>query len=549
MDRLDQATPTREATWWEKVTGQATPTREASTWEKLTDQATPTREATWWEKLTGGGSGSCSTGYSLGYRLGKLAVIVLTFVFFIPGMALNKLFPDKRGNDKAWLYSFLFWCFAGATIYLQRKVGTSIWVLGIQLVLLSLVNIAVGVIASEGFLKPRLPLFAQATFVKLKPMQLWIGWSAFVIGLFCLIWSLAANRPQSILIPELSAIVVGLMLIRPIPPRIEIIKSSLGLACIVIALFYLIFGWSPKPTSPDRPGKNNTREVGIATLTTKGGYSEKSPMDDAALAQLTGRNDLQNLNLNKCNITDDGLVHLEGLKDLQGLDLSLCHNITDASLVHLEGLGGLQYLNLSGCEKITGAGLAHLTELKNLQELDLFNCYGITDVGLVNLAKFKGLQKLCLSKCAKVTDAGLTHLAELKGLQKLMLSESDNITDSVLSHLAELKGLHDLELPACHKITDAGLAHLAGLKDLQRLDLSFCHNITDDGLVHLEGLKGLQNLNLTGCEKITDAGLAHLTELKDLQVLELDGTPKVTAAGIADLKKALPTIEVRRRNY
>ena len=120
----DQATPAREATGWEKLTGQATPTREATTWEKVTNQATPTREATWFEKLTQGGNGSFGTGYSLGEKLGKLAIIVLTIVFCVPGLILDKLFPARSGTSRLWLYSIVFWSFVGATILFGASPGS-----------------------------------------------------------------------------------------------------------------------------------------------------------------------------------------------------------------------------------------------------------------------------------------------------------------------------------------------------------------------------------------------------------------------------------------
>ena len=179
-----QATPTRQASWWEKATGQATPTREATTWENLTGQATPTRQASWWETLTGGGGGggSFGAGYSLGEKFGKLAVIVLSLAFVIPGFILDEFFPDKRGTSRVWLYSLLFWPLVGGTIYMERRLGTSVAFFGIQLVLLSLVNIVLGLVVSQSLFKPRLPLRAKTIFDRSEPLLPWIGWLGFVPG-------------------------------------------------------------------------------------------------------------------------------------------------------------------------------------------------------------------------------------------------------------------------------------------------------------------------------------------------------------------------------
>ncbi len=244
-----QATPTRQASWWEKATGEATPTREATGWEKLTGQATPTRQASWWESLTGtsgggGGGGSFGAGYSLGQKFGKLAVIVLALAFILPGVFLDKLLPDKRGTTRVWLYSLLFWPFVGATIFLERHLATSVAFFGIQLTLLSLVNIVLGLAVSQSLFKSRLPLRGQAIFDRSEPLLPWIGWLGFVLGLFCLIWSLAAQRPFSAFLPPITAIIGGIILVRPILARNERVTWFVGMACIAAAIFQLIFGWS-----------------------------------------------------------------------------------------------------------------------------------------------------------------------------------------------------------------------------------------------------------------------------------------------------------------
>lgn len=142
-----QATPTREATWLEKATGQATPTREATTLETLTGQATPTREATWFEQLTSGGgifgtgrgkargerrgargSGSFGIGYWLGEKSAKLAIVILVVVFIVPGLALEAMLPFKRGTGRLWLYSILFWSLVGGTVRLQTGFGWPAWI-------------------------------------------------------------------------------------------------------------------------------------------------------------------------------------------------------------------------------------------------------------------------------------------------------------------------------------------------------------------------------------------------------------------------------------
>lgn len=246
--------PTKEATAWNKLTGQAKPTREATTFEKLTDQATPTREATWWENLTQGGSGNFSGSFGTGAKLGRLTVIVLTIVFCIPGLILNKLLSKSHGTGSVWLYALLFWSLVGGTVYLERNLETSMWFFGILMVLISLLNIVLGLASSGGFLEPRLSPAAQTFFAKSKPSLPWIGWFGFILGMFSLIWSLAAHWPPSTLLPGLIAIVAGIVLVRSIPERAVIIKFCLGMVCISAALFQLSFGWMANLTPTSQQG-------------------------------------------------------------------------------------------------------------------------------------------------------------------------------------------------------------------------------------------------------------------------------------------------------
>ena len=145
--------------------------------------------------------------------------------------------------------------------------------------LLGLGNVVAGALAAESFLKAKVPPAVQAVMAKAQPMRVGIGAVALVLGLLCLILSLAALRPLSGLLPELSALAVGLMLMRPIlaarvslaeagaatqspaapaqpgfvlkaqrvlaaqAARLEAFQKPLGLAAIALGLLHLIIGW------------------------------------------------------------------------------------------------------------------------------------------------------------------------------------------------------------------------------------------------------------------------------------------------------------------
>jgi len=189
-----------------------------------------------------------SISYIIGEKLGELLIFLLTVAFGVPGFVLDKLFPSRDRTSRLWLYSLFFWVFVGATIYLERLLGTSVWSFGVLLVLISLLNIAMGVAASEDFIKPRV-IVARRFFGMLHPAQPWIGWSGFVVGLFSLIWSLASHWPPTTLLSGVTGIIAGAILVRPIQASIGILKFCIGMGCVAMAFFQLIFGWNFSPAS------------------------------------------------------------------------------------------------------------------------------------------------------------------------------------------------------------------------------------------------------------------------------------------------------------
>jgi len=154
--------------------------------------------------------------------------------------------------------------------------GLTSWLLW---VLLSLANMIAGAAAAESFLKAKLPPAVQTTLTKIQSMRTGLGVMALLLGLLCLIRSLVALCPLSGLLPELSALAIGLMMIKPIltgpagptetettgqtpaapaqpgfmtklqrglamtATQLETFQVPLGLAAIVLGLLHLIIGW------------------------------------------------------------------------------------------------------------------------------------------------------------------------------------------------------------------------------------------------------------------------------------------------------------------
>jgi hypothetical protein len=125
--------------------------------------------------------------------------------------------------------------------------------------------------------------------------------------------------------------------------------------------------------------------------------------------------------------TDEWLANLQSMNDLQELMVQKT-NVSGAGLAHLQGLNQLQLLDLFG-SKVNDVGLAQLQGFRRLQLLGLQDT-NVSDAGLAHLRRLSQLQQLVLTG-TKVTDAGLVHLQGLSQLQALYLANTKITNDGV----------------------------------------------------------------------------------------------------------------------
>ncbi len=261
----------------------------------------------------------------------------------------------------------------------------------------------------------------------------------------------------------------------------------------------------------------------VATLD----FSGESDFGDAGLRLVAGLPGLQELHLNRTQVSDDGLRHLAKLTNLVHLHLSGTR-VTDEGLQHVESLTSLQAVWLDRTH-VSDQGLQHLQNLASLLELWL-NDTQVSDNGLRHLAKLTNLAHLHLSS-TRVSDEGLQHLQNLTSLQAVWLNRT-HVSDQGLQHLKSLTRLQTLGLSGT-QVSDQGLQHLQHLTGLQTLDLGSTR-VSDDGIRHLAKLTNLVHLHLSGTQ-VSDQGLQHLQSLTSLRWLWLSGT-QVTDEGLQHLQ-------------
>jgi serine/threonine protein kinase len=165
---------------------------------------------------------------------------------------------------------------------------------------------------------------------------------------------------------------------------------------------------------------------------------------------------------------------------------------------------------------------------------------GVTDRDLEVIRELPYLRDLNLDH-TETTDEGLKEIATIPSLVNLSLTNTQ-VTDNGLALLSSLTNIEFLRLDRL-PITDAGLAHLRALPRLKKLSL-FKTGVTDSGMTYLKEVPALEEVSLDETQ-VSDEGLRHLCESKSIKVIKVWNT-RVTPAGIEEVKKAHPTMRVRR---
>lgn len=174
-------------------------------------------------------------------------------------------------------------------------------------------------------------------------------------------------------------------------------------------------------------------------------------LDDARFAQLAALPELEYLQTNLAQITDEGLKPLARLKTLK--NLKFFHPgkaFTGAGLAHLATLPNLERLTVAGSLSFNDDGMAAVATLTGLKEFRSWHA-GQTNEGVKKLKALKNLKSLYLGQRltyklpACPTDETISLLVELKSLESLQLDEA-RLSLSALRHLKQLPSLKVLKL-------------------------------------------------------------------------------------------------------
>lgn len=222
-------------------------------------------------------------------------------------------------------------------------------------------------------------------------------------------------------------------------------------------------------------------------------------------------------------LTDADFIQIGRLVHLKSLDLNNCLN--DERLARLTDLAELEYLQ-TNLAQITDDGIKPLARLKNLRNLKFFHPGpSFTGAGLAHLAELPHLQQLTVAGSLAFNDEGMAAVAKLTRLQEFRSWHAGWTQEGVkkLKALPELRSLNlgqrlTYKPPACP--TDETIGILAELKSLEALQLSEAR-LTFAALQQLKQLPALKKLTLEGID-VSNADVERLR--KELPQVKIEWT-------------------------
>jgi hypothetical protein len=219
-------------------------------------------------------------------------------------------------------------------------------------------------------------------------------------------------------------------------------------------------------------GARVTEAKGVVTAVA---ISDGTQVMDADFQQLGKLVHLRTLDLNNC-LNDQRLALLSGLVELEYLQTNLAQ-VTDDGLKPMTQLKGLRNVKFFHPGKaFSGAGLVHLADLPHLERLTVAGSFAFNDDGMAAVARLTRLQEFRMWHAGPTTK-GIQYLKELKDLRSLHLGQRLTYkppacpADETLAILAELKALESLQLDEA-RLSLAALQQLKRLPALKKLTLS-----------------------------------------------------------------------------
>jgi hypothetical protein len=199
---------------------------------------------------------------------------------------------------------------------------------------------------------------------------------------------------------------------------------------------------------------------------------------------------------------NDDFLELARLSHLKTLSLS--KGIDNARIAQLSTLANLEVLQ-TNLAQITDDGVKPLAQMKSLRNLKFFHPgKAFSGVGLAHLAEMPNLERLTVAGSLEFGDDGMAAVARLPHLKELRTWHAGSTNEGVKQLLAtkSLRSLHlgqrlTYKLPACPN--DETLDVLVKMTSLETLILDEAR-LSLPALRKLKGLSALKKLTLSGID-------------------------------------------------
>ncbi|QDU58562.1 redoxin domain-containing protein [Aeoliella mucimassa] len=263
-----------------------------------------------------------------------------------------------------------------------------------------------------------------------------------------------------------------------------------------------------------------------------------SQVTDQGLRQLASDcPNLRRLSLDYSSLTSDGLQHLGLFKELEYLR---CYGI-DINDQVVEHFGDLHKLrNITGDLELSNAGVMRLASLPSLERLGISG--KCDDACMPAVAAMPALKELSIQHTL-ITDEGFSQLANSTTLERVQIT-GNRMTTRCVETLATMKRLKHIGIMNVDPRADGApvwqqLEELSFLE--QELLLCECPRLEPDDIAKLSSFRHLKQLRIDGRQTFTDADLAHLQNLDHLEYLELTNSV-ITDEGLKIIGQ-LPALE------
>ncbi|XP_068143968.1 uncharacterized protein [Drosophila tropicalis] len=264
------------------------------------------------------------------------------------------------------------------------------------------------------------------------------------------------------------------------------------------------------------------------------------------LKMFDGIDNLEDLDIFRCNLHNDCLLSLKNIRKLKKLCVRECYQIngdversqlTDDSLAILQDLKQLKVLNLSCNRKLRG----DLKLPSSIETLDLSGCDGILSRNFIQICKsLPNLTNLDISGISNIPPDIYDYLHSIEALIFIIERNSPSKTIANFPDLKKIVIKDIYSRNAFDELQDELIAQKS--QQLEYFENDSCLEYYTEHLLKLAKLSGLRELHFYGEDAIDDDILEKFSSHKKLEIISFEGGYPISNAAILRLIAGCPKL-------